>query len=85
VPPSVVWRIVPEAPTAVPVFASVKQTPHRSAVVPLVCANQFAPPSLVRTITPAVPTAVPVFALVKKTELSCSLVTVVVMLVQLLP
>src|SRR5205814_1228586 len=38
-----------------------------------------------RTVMPAVPTAVPVFVSVKNTELSCSLVTVVVTLVQLFP
>ena len=35
-PPSVVRRIVPPRPTTVPVVASVKQTPERLLVVPLV-------------------------------------------------
>ena len=60
---------MPFAPTAVPVLASVKETPSRSFVVPLVCEFQFTPPLVVRRIIPPSPTAVPVLASVKKTLL----------------
>ena len=56
-PPSVVLIITPvpvskSAPTAVPLFASVNETPKRSPVVPLVCWTQLAPPSVVLMINP---------------------------------
>jgi len=58
-PPSVVRRIIPFAPTAVPVPASTNETPERAAVVGLASSVQVAPPSSVRRIVP-VPTANPV-------------------------
>ena len=45
IPPSLVRRIVPSSPTAVPVLASVKTTAQSVLVVPLDCAFQVAPPS----------------------------------------
>jgi hypothetical protein len=67
VPPSVVLKIVPLCPTAVPLFASVKETLRISFVVPLVCGAQVVPPSVVLKIVPLCPTAVPLFASVKET------------------
>ena len=46
VPPSVVRRIVPTNPTAVPVFASLKNTSKRSRLVPLDWLCQVVPPSV---------------------------------------
>jgi len=47
-PPSV-RKMVPSKPTAVPVFASVNNTPQRLRVVPLFCAVHVAPPAILRT------------------------------------
>ena len=66
-PPSVVRRIVPPLPTAVPVFASLNQTLSSQWSVPLNWFTQVAPPSVVRRIVPPSPTAVPVFASLKQT------------------
>ena len=71
-PPSVVRRMVPELPTAVPVLASVKLTLLSVTVVPLVWLTQLAPPSVVRRMVPESPTAVPVLASVKLTSKSHS-------------
>jgi hypothetical protein len=61
VPPSVVCRIAPAGPTAVPVFASTKETPLSQFVVPLLWRVQVVPPSVVRRIVPPSPTAHAVF------------------------
>jgi hypothetical protein len=66
-PSAVVLRIVPKAPTAVPVFVSVKETLDRSWFVPLSSRVQFWPPSVVLRIVPSWPTAVPLLASVKET------------------
>ena len=58
---------MPDEPTAVPVFALVKETPYNEIVVPLVCEVQFVPPLVVLRIVPNVPTVVPLFASVKET------------------
>ena len=63
----VVRRIVPTDPTAVPVFASVNETPFRSHVIPLTCAVHVAPASVLRKIVPDAPTAVPAFGPAKDT------------------
>src|SRR5260370_5985798 len=56
-PPSIVRRIVPDSPTAVPVLASTKETPCRLFVVPLDWDVHVAPPSVVRRMVPKSPTA----------------------------
>src|SRR5436190_17670680 len=58
--------MVPPSPTAVPLFASMKETAHRVCVVPLAWIVQLFPPSVVRTIVPYSPTTVPVFASTKE-------------------
>jgi hypothetical protein len=67
-PPSLVFTIVPNSPTAVPVLASVKETPKRMSVTRLDWGVHFAPPSVVRRMVPNSPTAVPVLASVKETR-----------------
>ncbi len=47
-----VLKIVSEKPTAVPVFASVKETPNKLSAVPLVCLIQFNPAFVVLIIIP---------------------------------
>jgi len=42
-PPSVVRKMVPLLPTAVPVFASVNDTSRSQLAVPLVCVTHVAP------------------------------------------
>src|SRR5436190_1194397 len=67
-PCAVVLRMAPKAPTAVPLFVSVKETLYRSWFVPLFCGTQFSPPSVVLRITlsPVTPpTTVPVLTSVK--------------------
>src|SRR6516165_10783972 len=59
--------MVPEAPTAVPVPASRKETPFKELLVPLDCSVQVAPPSVVLRMVPKVPTAVQVSASTKET------------------
>jgi hypothetical protein len=71
-PPSIVLRIVPPAPTAVPVFALVKKTDRSVFVVPLLWLTQLVPPFVVVRIVPLAPTAVPVTASVKKALLRMS-------------
>jgi hypothetical protein len=66
-PPSVVRKIVPYDPTAVPVLASVKETAQRVLFVPLLWLTQVAPPFVVHRIVPRLPTTVPLSASVKKT------------------
>src|SRR5436309_10587489 len=58
--------MVPPSPTAVPLFASMKETAHRVCVVPLAWIVQLFPPSVVLTIAPYSPTMVPVFASTKE-------------------
>src|SRR2546423_5209653 len=76
-PAVVVCRIVPYAPTAHPVFASVKKTPDRPQIEPVDCRFHVAPPSVVRRMVlmpgpqyPRPPTTNPVFAPVNDTPLS---------------
>jgi len=57
---------VPLFPTAVPWFASVKDTPKRLFVVPLDWLIQLSPPFVVLMIVPKDPTAVPLFASVNE-------------------
>src|SRR6266851_4249320 len=59
--------MVPEAPTAVPVPASRKETPFRELLVPLDWGVQVVPPSVERRMVPKAPTAVPVSASTKET------------------
>ena len=59
--------IVPDAPTAQPVFASLKETPFKLLVVPLVTFVQEVPSYF--KIVPPSPTAYPFVALVKYTDL----------------
>jgi len=66
----VVLRIVPVLPTAVPIFASVKETDRSFFVVPLVWLIQALPPLVVLSIVPVLPTTVPIFASVKETAQS---------------
>ena len=47
-PPSVVLMISAATPIAVPLFASVKDTPWSKLGVPLVCGVQVLPPSVER-------------------------------------
>jgi hypothetical protein len=54
--------MVPPGPTAVPVFASLKDTLIRLVMVPLFCAFQVAPPSVLRRILPELPTVTTVLA-----------------------
>jgi hypothetical protein len=54
-PPSVVCRIAPAKPTAVPVFASTKETPQRLFVGPLLWGVHVVPPFVVRRIVPKSP------------------------------
>src|SRR5438876_7336940 len=58
--------MVPPSPTAVPLFASMKETAHRVCVVPLAWIVQLFPPSVVLTIVPYSPTTVPVSASTKE-------------------
>src|SRR5438034_786004 len=51
--------IVPLVPTAQPFEASVKDTPNRAAVVPLVCGDQVLPSAVCVTVPLPVPTAQP--------------------------
>ena len=51
-PPFVVLRIVPFQPTAVPMFTSVKETPYKGFIVPLVCVVHVVPPFVVLRIDP---------------------------------
>ena len=55
-PPSIVFKIIPPAPTAQPLNLSIKSTLYRSFVVLLVCFHQVRPPSVVATIVPPRPT-----------------------------
>ena len=72
-PPSVVLRIKPPSPTAVPVLASVNDTLKRHTVPGFAWVTQCCPPSVVlRTVLSppiphAPPTAVPVFVSTKET------------------
>lgn len=47
--------MVPPLPTAVPVFASLRDTPPSALLVPLSCLAQVAPPSVVRTMVEKYP------------------------------
>jgi len=62
-PPSVVRRIVPPSPTAVPVFASLNQTLRSSSALPAESGVQDVPPVDVPTVIPNAPRATPVEAL----------------------
>src|SRR6185503_9163556 len=72
-PPSVVLRIKPPSPTAVPVLASVGETLKRQIVPGFAWFIQVPPPSVVlrMVLSPPIPhdppTAVPVFASIKET------------------
>ena len=59
VPPLLVARMVPLAPTAQPWLVSLKVTPSRYLLVPELCGVQVAPPLLVAKIMPPTPTAQP--------------------------
>src|SRR6266536_3576978 len=76
-PPSIVLRIIPYQLTAVPLFASVKETALRLLVVPLVWLTQLAPPSIVLRMIPFSPTAVPWLVSVKDTPKSALAVPLV--------
>ena len=65
---------MPGVPTAVPLFASVKETPSNQFVVPLDCEVQFIPLFVVLRIIPNPPTAVPLFASVKETPFNSHIV-----------
>ena len=75
-PPSMVFTIVPAAPTANPVAELIKLTPIRSlrAGSPFGCGKKVVPPSVVARIMPFVPTTQPRLASMKETPVSCSLV-----------
>src|SRR5258708_13028159 len=69
--------MVPNSPTAHPVFASVKKTPDRPQLEPVNCRFHVAPPSVVRRTVlkpkphaPWPPTTTPVLASVNQTPLS---------------
>jgi hypothetical protein len=64
----VVLRIFPLSPTAVPVFASVNETPLKGYVVPLDCEVHVVPPSVVLRIVPPSPTAHPIVDETKSAE-----------------
>jgi hypothetical protein len=72
-PPSVVLRIRPPSPTAVPVLASVNETLKRHTVPGFTWLSQCCPPSVVlrMVLSPPIPhappTAVPVFASINET------------------
>jgi hypothetical protein len=73
--PSVVRKVGPlrgsvvklGEPTATPVSASAKDTPHKATTVPLSCATQVTPPFSVRRMVPRLPTTIPVLASTKDT------------------
>src|SRR4249920_4156988 len=62
-PPSVVRRIVPPSPTAVPVLASLNQTLRSNSALPAESGVQDVPPVDVPTVIPNAPRATPVEAL----------------------
>ena len=66
-PPFVVRRIVPFCPTAVPLFASVKDTPQRVLSLFRLFVNPVYPSVRCTKNCSRYPTAVPVFASVKHT------------------
>jgi len=66
-PPSVVFCIIPELPTAIALFTSIKSTEDRLEIPEEYIVHET-PPSVVFSITLELPTAIALFASIKSTE-----------------